>query len=130
MEDLQTKENKQQKRLMKAVDHALRAVEAALKDMVSAQESCRKPDMKALKDATAILKELMGMIRELYGISAPRQEDRTIQVVFAAGEDSWKDKRDNLQFYRVGRGPAPAAPLHQPAGESPGPTIHLYRCGR
>ncbi len=91
MEDRQTQENTQQKRLMAATDHALRAVETALKDMVSPEENGRKPDMKALKDATAILKELMGMIRELYGISAARQEDRTIQVVFAAGDDSWNE---------------------------------------
>ncbi len=92
MEDRQTQENTQQKRLMAATDHALQAVGTALEDMAAKAENCGKPDMKALKDATAILKELMGMIRELYGISTPRQEeDRTIQVVFAAGEDSWNE---------------------------------------
>ena len=73
------------RRLMAATGYALRAAETAM------AEQAGKGDIKALKDMTGILKDLLGIVRELYGLPDSHREDKTVQVVFEAGEDRWNE---------------------------------------
>ena len=99
MEDLQTVQEQYTNRLTEAADKLLKLVEKALDDLGQFYPAPRagaegqrlqKLDTKALKEVTAVFKEVSAMVRELHGMDG-KQEENTIRVVFAAGDEAWNE---------------------------------------
>ena len=94
MGDLQTVQKEYTDRLTEAADKLLKLVEKALDDPgqfnLAEGQNLQKLDTKALKEVTAVFKEVSAMVRERHGMDG-KQEENTIRVVFAAGDEAWNE---------------------------------------